>query len=67
MIVDKMIHEIQEQLAERKVTLKLTDKARRWLADKMPQIRMLKEQICSGDESVVRDFEVLAGPVPLAE
>ena len=34
LIVDKMIHEIQEQLAERKVTLKLTDKARRWLADK---------------------------------
>ena len=34
LIVDKMIHEIQEQLAERKVTLKLTGKARRWLADK---------------------------------
>jgi len=48
--------------SEKKLTV-----ARRWLADKMPQIRMLKEQICSGDESVVRDFEVLAGPVPLAE
>ncbi|MEA3546503.1 MAG: ATP-dependent Clp protease ATP-binding subunit ClpA [Thermodesulfobacteriota bacterium] len=34
LIVDKMVLEIQEQLAERKVTIKLTGKARRWLADK---------------------------------
>ena len=41
--------------------------ARRWLADRLPEIRMLKEQICSGDAAVVREFEILAGPVPVAE
>jgi len=39
--------------------------ARRWLADKMPEIRRNREQICSGDLSVVNDFETLAGPVPV--
>ncbi len=34
LIVDKMINELQEQLGERKVTLKLTDRARSWLAKK---------------------------------
>ncbi len=41
--------------------------AKAWLTDKMPQIRMLKEQICSGDQSIVNDFEILAGPVPVTE
>jgi alkylation response protein AidB-like acyl-CoA dehydrogenase len=41
--------------------------ARRWLADKMPEIRRNVEQICSGDLSVVEQFETLAGPVPTAE
>ena len=41
--------------------------ARRWLAWRMPEIRMFKEQICSGDVSIVDDFEVLAGAVPVAE
>jgi hypothetical protein len=39
--------------------------ARRWLADKMPDIRRNREQIRSGDLSVVNDFETLAGPVPV--
>ena len=39
--------------------------ARRWLADKMPEIRRNREQIASGDLSVVNDFETLAGPVPV--
>ncbi len=34
LIVDKMIAELQEQLKERKITLKLTDRARNWLAQK---------------------------------
>ena len=34
LIVDKMVYELQEQLAERKVTIQLTTQARRWLADK---------------------------------
>jgi len=38
--------------------------ARRWLTDKLPQIRMLAEQIRSGDQSVVDQFETLAGAVP---
>ncbi|MCK4602825.1 MAG: hypothetical protein KAU28_10195, partial [Phycisphaerae bacterium] len=41
--------------------------AKYWLAWRMPEIRMLTEQICSGDEAVVRDFDVLAGPVPVME
>lgn len=41
--------------------------ARRWLADKMPEVRKNAEQITSGDLSVVEQFEVLAGPVPAAE
>ena len=40
---------------------------RRWLADKMPEIRRNREMICSGDLSVVEQFEVLAGPVPRSE
>ncbi|MFB3893078.1 MAG: acyl-CoA dehydrogenase family protein [Phycisphaerae bacterium] len=41
--------------------------AKRWLTEKMPVIRMLKEQAMSGDTAIVNDFETLAGPVPLAE
>ena len=41
--------------------------ARRWLAAKLPEMRMQTEQICSGDLAVVKDFETLAGPVPVAE
>jgi ATP-dependent Clp protease ATP-binding subunit ClpA len=33
-VVDKFIREIEEQLAEKKVKIELTDAARRWLADK---------------------------------
>jgi len=41
--------------------------AKYWLAWRMPEIRMLSEQICSGDESIVEQFEALAGPVPVSE
>ena len=41
--------------------------ARRWLADKMPEIRKNREQICSGDSSVVDQFDILAAPVAAAE
>ena len=34
---------------------------------RMPEIRMCKEQICSGDADIVNEFETLAGPVPVAE
>ena len=41
--------------------------ARRWLAWRMAELRMCKEQICSGERSIVDEFEVLAGPVPVLE
>ena len=41
--------------------------AKYWLSWRMPEIRMLAQQICSGDDSAVSQFETLAGPVPVAE
>jgi len=41
--------------------------ARRWLASKMPELRMNKEMILTGDRSIIKDFEALAGPVPVGE
>lgn len=38
-----------------------------WLSWRMPEIRMLKEQICSGDNMAVSEFEALAGPLPVIE
>jgi len=41
--------------------------ASRWLAAKLPELRMNKHLICSGDRSIMTDFQTLAGPVPVAE
>ena len=41
--------------------------AKYWLSWRIPEIHMLKEQICSGDDAVVNEFEILAGPVPVVE
>ena len=41
--------------------------AKRWLAWRMPEIRMNAEMIQSGDTQIVEEFEVLAGPVPVVE
>jgi len=41
--------------------------AMRWLAAKLPELRMNKQLICSGDRSIMTDFEALAGPVPVVE
>ena len=41
--------------------------AKRWLADKMPQIRMNQEQILSGNTLSVTEFDTLAGPVPVLD
>jgi len=38
-----------------------------WLNWRMPEIRMLHEQIASGDQSAVDQFDLLAGPVPAVE
>ena len=40
--------------------------ARRWITARMPKLRMLTEQIATGDRSTITDFDVLAGPVPTA-
>ncbi len=52
-IVDKFIQELQEQLTEQKVSLSLTDEARKWLAEKgydplqgaRPLARVIQENI----------------------
>ena len=41
--------------------------ARRWLAWRMPELRMDAEMIKSGDTQIVEEFELLAGPVPVVE
>ncbi|MCK5558238.1 MAG: hypothetical protein KAJ01_07670, partial [Candidatus Hydrogenedentes bacterium] len=41
--------------------------AKHWLAWKIPECHMLKEQIFSGNAEIINDFETLAGPVPVAE
>ena len=41
--------------------------ARRWLTERMPQIRMLKEQACSGESSALSDFEAMACQLPVAD
>ncbi len=38
--------------------------AARWLGQKLPEMRMLKDQICSGDRSVIASFDQLVGPRP---
>jgi alkylation response protein AidB-like acyl-CoA dehydrogenase len=40
---------------------------RRWLAVKMPELRMNHEVITSGQRLPMTDFEALAGPVPATE
>jgi hypothetical protein len=41
--------------------------ARRWLAERTPRMRMLREQVCSGETSALTDFDILAGPLPVAD
>ncbi|MCD6365363.1 MAG: acyl-CoA dehydrogenase family protein [Planctomycetes bacterium] len=41
--------------------------AKYWLAWRMDEIAMLKQQICSGEAAVVEDFETLAGPVAVLD
>jgi hypothetical protein len=41
--------------------------AHRWLAAKMPELKMCKQMVLSGDRQAVTQFETLAGPVPVPE
>jgi hypothetical protein len=38
-----------------------------WLSWRLPEVRMLHEQVCSGDAAAVEQFEVLAAPVPAGD
>nr|MBP9094861.1 hypothetical protein [bacterium] len=52
-VVDKFINEVKEQLIEKKVTMKLSEDARTWFADKgfdkqygaRPMARLIKQKI----------------------
>ena len=41
--------------------------AKYWLHWRLPEMHMLSEQIHSGNEAAVHEFDALAGPVPVAE
>ena len=41
--------------------------ARRFISRELPTLRMKCEQIVSGDTTALTDYEVLAGPVPIAQ
>ncbi len=41
--------------------------AARWLATKLPELRMNHEIILSGEKSPMTDFEILAGPLPVGD
>jgi hypothetical protein len=41
--------------------------AKYWLQWRMPEVRMLAEQVRSGESLPVDEFEALAGPVPVAD
>ena len=41
--------------------------AKYWLSWRMPEIKMLHQQILSGDTAAIKEFEILAAAVPAAE
>ena len=41
--------------------------AQRWCDLKLPEVRLNHEMICSGDQTVMTEFDALAGPVPALE
>ncbi len=68
-IVDMAIHLIVAALLADHATASQAKQTvlTRWLATKMPQIRMHHEVVASGDRSAITDFETLAGPLPVVE
>jgi hypothetical protein len=40
---------------------------RRWLADKLPLMGAFKDQICSGQQVTLQEFDAIAGPVPVLD
>jgi len=68
-VVDMAVFLIVGALFADQATANDTKKAvlRRWLATKMPELRMNHAVVTSGDRSAIEDFEALAGPVPALE
>ena len=68
-VVDMAVFLIVGALFADQATANDTKKAvlRRWLATKMPELRMNHAVVTSGDRSAIEDFEALAGPVPVLE
>ena len=68
-LVDMAMHLIVGALFLDQATGNDTKKAvaRRWLATKLPELRMHREFILSGERSPMTEFEALAGPMPVVE
>jgi hypothetical protein len=59
---DQATSPVDDEMAKRKLAI-----ARRWMASKMPENRMNREKILTGDQQIDHEFELLAGPVPVVE
>ena len=68
-LVDMAIYIIVAALLLDQAGASETKKAvvRRWLTVKVPEIRMNREVILSGERSPMTDFEALAGPLPVGQ
>ena len=68
-LTDMAIYLIVAALFADQATAKESKKVilHRWLATKMPEVKMNHEFILSGERSPMTDFEVLAGPLPVVE
>ncbi len=68
-LVDMAIFLVVGAIFADQATASETKKAvlHRWLATKMPELRMNHEFIKSGERTPMTDFEALAGPVPVVE
>jgi len=68
-LTDMAIYLIVAALFADQATAKESKKVilHRWLATKMPELKMNHEFILSGERSPMTDFEILAGPLPVVE
>jgi len=68
-LTDMAIYLIVAALFADQATAKESKKVilHRWLATKMPELKMNHEFILSGERSPMTDFETLAGPLPVVE
>ena len=62
MFADQAATTVDDEMATRKLII-----AKQWMSWRMPEFRMNKEKILSGDQHINTDFETLAGAVPVVE